>query len=91
MAMLLITHDLQIVRRHADRVVVMKDGEAVEQGATDAVFAAPQHPYTRMLLATEPRGRPAPVPAGAEQIVDGEQSRCTSRSAAACSAAPSAS
>ncbi|MFZ4408137.1 MAG: ABC transporter ATP-binding protein [Paracraurococcus sp.] len=72
MAMLLITHDLQIVRRHADRVVVMKDGEAVEQGATAAIFADPQHPYTRMLLATEPRGRPAPVPAGAEQIVAAE-------------------
>ncbi|TCZ60938.1 ABC transporter ATP-binding protein [Roseicella aquatilis] len=73
MAMLLITHDLQIVRRHADRVVVMKDGEAVEQGTTEAVFADPRHPYTRMLLATEPRGRPAPVPAGAEQVVAGEQ------------------
>src|SRR5690349_18935011 len=73
MAMLLITHDLQIVRRHADRVVVMKDGEAVEQGATEAVFADPQHPYTRMLLATEPRGRPAPVPAGAGQIVAGDR------------------
>src|SRR3954463_6185580 len=66
MAMLLITHDLQIVRRHADRVVVMKDGEAVEQGETAQVFAAPRHPYTRMLLATEPRGRPAPVPEGAQ-------------------------
>ena len=57
MALLLITHDLQIVRRHADRVVVMKDGVAVEQGRTAEVFAAPQHPYTRMLIATEPRGR----------------------------------
>ncbi|MCB4822748.1 ABC transporter ATP-binding protein [Roseicella aerolata] len=73
MAMLLITHDLQIVRRHADRVVVMKDGEAVEQGETAKVFADPRHPYTRMLLATEPRGRPAPVPGGAKEIVTGEQ------------------
>ncbi|MDO9709038.1 ABC transporter ATP-binding protein [Paracraurococcus lichenis] len=72
MAMLLITHDLQIVRRHADRVVVMKDGEAVEQGATAAVFADPRHPYTQMLLATEPRGRPAPVPDGAKQVVQGD-------------------
>ncbi|TDH63463.1 ABC transporter ATP-binding protein [Dankookia rubra] len=71
MAMLLITHDLQIIHRHADRVVVMKDGEAVEQGATEAVFADPRHPYTRMLLATEPRGRPAPVPAGAAQVLAG--------------------
>jgi microcin C transport system ATP-binding protein len=68
MAMLLITHDLQIVRRHADRVVVMKDGAAVEQGPVAEVFAAPAHPYTRMLLATEPRGRPAPVPEGAAEV-----------------------
>jgi microcin C transport system ATP-binding protein len=70
MAMLLITHDLQIVRRHADTVVVMKDGEAVEQGPVAEVFAAPAHPYTRMLLATEPRGRPAPVPAGAPVVAE---------------------
>ena len=68
MAMLLITHDLQIVRRHADRVVVMKDGVAVEQGPVGQVFAAPSHPYTRMLLATEPRGRPAAVPEDAAEI-----------------------
>jgi microcin C transport system ATP-binding protein len=65
MAMLLITHDLSIVRRHADRVVVMKDGHAVEQGKVAEVFAAPQHDYTRMLLATEPRGAPAPIPTDA--------------------------
>jgi microcin C transport system ATP-binding protein len=75
MAMLLITHDLQIVRRHADRVVVMKDGEAVEQGEAAAVFAAPRHPYTRMLLATEPRGRPAPVPDGAAEVLRGDSVR----------------
>ncbi|RAI57186.1 ABC transporter ATP-binding protein [Roseicella frigidaeris] len=75
MAMLLITHDLQIVRRHADRVVVMQDGEAVEQGEAAAVFAAPRHPYTRMLLATEPRGRPAPVPAGAAELLRAEAVR----------------
>jgi microcin C transport system ATP-binding protein len=68
MAMLLITHDLQIVHRHADRVVVMKDGAAVEQGPVEQVFAAPAHPYTRMLLATEPRGRPAPVPPDAQEV-----------------------
>jgi microcin C transport system ATP-binding protein len=72
MAMLLITHDLSIVRRHADRVVVMKDGEAVEQGGVAEIFAAPRHPYTRMLLATEPRGRPAPVPAGAPVVVEAD-------------------
>jgi microcin C transport system ATP-binding protein len=72
MAMLLITHDLTIVKRHADRVVVMKDGRVVEQGAVAEVFANPQHPYTRMLLATEPKGRPAPVAADAREVMRGE-------------------
>jgi microcin C transport system ATP-binding protein len=75
MAMLLITHDLQIVRRHADRVVVMRDGEAVEQGPVAEVFAAPRHAYTRMLLATEPRGRPAPVPPDAPEVARAEDLR----------------
>jgi microcin C transport system ATP-binding protein len=69
MGMLFITHNLGIVRRIADRVAVMKDGEIVETGPTDAIFAAPQHPYTRMLLAAEPSGRPDPVPDGAPEIV----------------------
>ena len=72
MAMLLITHDLAIVRRHADRVVVMKDGEAVERGAVPTVFADPRHPYTRMLLETEPRGRPAPVAPDAPVVAEAE-------------------
>ena len=75
MAMLLITHDLQIVRRHADRVVVMKDGAVVEQGSVAKVFANPQHAYTRMLLATEPRGRPAPVAENAPEILQGQDIR----------------
>ena len=75
MAMLLITHDLQIVRRHADRVVVMKDGAVVEQGAVAEVFANPQHAYTRMLLATEPRGRPAPIAEAAAEILQGQDIR----------------
>ena len=75
MAMLLITHDLAIVRRHADRVVVMQDGEAVEQDTAAALFAAPRHPYTRMLLATQPHGRPAPVAAGAPVVVEAEAVR----------------
>ena len=72
MALLLITHDLNIVKKHADRVVVMKDGHAVEQGDVATVFADPQHAYTRMLLATEPRGQPAPVAEGAAEIMRGE-------------------
>jgi len=63
MAMLFITHDLAIVRRIADRVCVMKDGEIVETGPVETIFASPQHAYTRHLLATEPRGTAlAPLP-----------------------------
>jgi microcin C transport system ATP-binding protein len=72
MAMLLITHDLQIVKRHADNVVVMRHGKAVEQGPVAEVFGNPQHDYTKMLLATEPRGRPAPVQPTAPIIMRGE-------------------
>ena len=57
MAILLITHDLGIVRHMADRVYVMSDGEIVEHNTTEALFTAPQHPYTRTLLAAEPQGR----------------------------------
>ncbi len=72
MALLLITHDLNIVKKHADHVVVMKDGRAVEQGAVSRVFTAPSHDYTRMLLATEPRGAPEPVAPGADEIMHGD-------------------
>ncbi len=61
MAMLLITHDLGIVRKVADRVCVMTDGEIVEQETTERLFADPRHPYTRKLLAAEPKGQPDPV------------------------------
>jgi microcin C transport system ATP-binding protein len=58
LALLLITHDLRVVRRYADRVCVMKDGVIVEAGHVAAIFAAPAHPYTRMLLDAVPRGTP---------------------------------
>src|SRR6266704_2946258 len=61
MAILFITHDLGIVRRIAERVCVMKQGKIVEQGSVEQVFKAPQHPYTRALLAAEPRVQPAPL------------------------------
>ncbi len=54
MAVLLITHDLHLVRRFADRVVVMEQGQVVEQGATQTVFAQPKHPYTQRLMASRP-------------------------------------
>jgi microcin C transport system ATP-binding protein len=60
MSLLFITHDLGIVRRIADRVCVMNGGKIVEQGAVEQVFTAPKHPYTRALLAAEPRPDPAP-------------------------------
>jgi len=56
MAMLFITHDLGIVRRIADDVAVMQKGKIVETGTVEKIFAAPQHPYTQMLLAAEPKG-----------------------------------
>ncbi len=61
MAILFITHDLGIVRKVADQVCVMKHGKIVEEGAVETVFSAPQHPYTRELLAAEPKGEPAPL------------------------------
>ncbi|QTD43701.1 ABC transporter ATP-binding protein [Ottowia testudinis] len=54
MAILLITHDLNLVRRFAGRVAVMQHGQLVEQGATAQIFAAPQHPYTQKLMASKP-------------------------------------
>ncbi|MEL7463079.1 MAG: ABC transporter ATP-binding protein [Pseudomonadota bacterium] len=72
LSMLFITHDLNIVRRIADRVCVMKGGEIVETGPTKEVFDAPQHEYTRMLLGSEPTGVPDPVPAGAEVISEAD-------------------
>ena len=68
MGLLFITHDLGIVRRIADRVCVMKDGEIVEEGPTDAIFSAPQHPYTQMLLSAAASGAPQ-APSGDAPVV----------------------
>ncbi|MGB1027727.1 MAG: ABC transporter ATP-binding protein, partial [Rhodospirillaceae bacterium] len=72
MAMLFITHDLTIVRRFADRVAVMNQGEIVETNAVEPLFADPQHPYTQMLLNSAPRGRANPVPEQAPIVVEAE-------------------
>lgn len=70
MSMLFITHDLGIVRKVADRVCVMKRGKIVEQGTVERVFVAPEHPYTRALLAAEPKPNPAPLQPQAPIVVE---------------------
>ena len=72
MAMLLITHDLAVVRKVAERVHVMTAGEIVETGETARVFAAPSHDYTRHLLQAEPRGTPRAPEADAPEVVRAE-------------------
>ena len=64
MAILLISHDLNLVRRIAHRVCVMQHGHIVEEAACDTLFSAPQHPYTRELLGAEPSDGPVEQPAG---------------------------
>ena len=70
MGLLFITHDLAIVRRIADRVFVMQQGEVVESGPTAELFANPQHPYTIKLLSAEPSGQPLPVAENAPVVVE---------------------
>jgi microcin C transport system ATP-binding protein len=72
LALLLITHDLQIVRRYADRMCVMKDGVVVEAGRVADVFAAPSHPYTRMLLAAVPKGEATKLPNDAKPLLQAD-------------------
>ena len=69
MSLLFITHDLGIVRRIADTVCVMNKGKIVEQGPVEQVFTAPKHPYTRDLLAAEPKPDPAPPRPAAPVVV----------------------
>ncbi|MBI3705402.1 MAG: ABC transporter ATP-binding protein, partial [Rhizobiales bacterium] len=69
MSMLFITHDLGIVRKLADRVCVMQQGKIVEQGEVERVFTTPEHPYTRALLAAEPKPDPAPPKPDAPIVV----------------------
>ena len=70
MALLLITHDLGIVRKMADNVVVMQHGKAVESGNAKEVFANPQNAYTRMLLTAEPKGAPPPSDPSAPTVLE---------------------
>jgi microcin C transport system ATP-binding protein len=75
MALLLITHDLTIVRRMADRVCVMTQGEIVERGRTRDIFEQPRHPYTRHLLAAEPKGRAPTADQAAPLLAEAEDLR----------------
>ena len=81
MSIVFITHDLGVVRRFADRTYVMRHGEVVEHGTTADLFAAPAHPYTRMLIDAEPRGRKAPVAADAPVVLEASDVRVTFRTA----------
>ncbi len=69
MALLLITHDLTIVGKMADRVAVMTEGEIVEAGPTRTVFDQPQHRYTRHLLGSAPKGGPVPLTAASTELL----------------------
>ena len=72
MAILLITHDLHLVRRFADRTAVMEHGVLVEQGAVDALFAHPQHPYTHKLLHSQPQRHVRPAQPQAQPVVQAQ-------------------
>ena len=71
MAVVLITHDLGIVKHFADRVVVMRRGEVVEKGTIKDIFEEPKEDYTKMLLASEPSGSKEPPADTAPIILEG--------------------
>jgi peptide/nickel transport system ATP-binding protein len=75
MAVILITHDLTIVRQFSDYVYVMQNGLVQEHNTTEALFADPHHPYTRHLLASEPKGAANPIAANSETVLEGRQVR----------------
>jgi microcin C transport system ATP-binding protein len=75
MSMLLITHDLRVVRKMARRVYVMYRGEVVESGAVDEVFERPRHTYTQRLLAAQPKGRPAAAEPRASPVMQAREVR----------------
>jgi len=75
MAVILITHDLTIVRQFSDYVYVMQHGRVQEHNTTEALFANPRHPYTRHLLASEPKGRAKPLGDNEPTILEGDKVR----------------
>ncbi len=77
MAVILITHDLTVVRQFADRVYVMQHGEVKEHNTTAALFANPQHPYTQRLLKSDPKGVAQPLKQDTGTILEGKDVRVT--------------
>jgi peptide/nickel transport system ATP-binding protein len=75
MSVLLITHDLTIVRQFADYIYVMKQGEVVEHNTTTEIFDAPQHPYTQMLINSEPKGRHTPLDIDSPEVLRADKMR----------------
>ncbi|MCM2452400.1 ABC transporter ATP-binding protein [Agrobacterium vitis] len=75
MAVILITHDLTVVRQFSDYVYVMQNGEVKEHNTTTALFEHPQHAYTRHLLASEPKGMANPMPVDSASILEGRDVR----------------
>ena len=77
MAVILITHDLTVVRQFADHVYVMQHGQVREEGPTEQLFTNPQHPYTKRLLGSEPKGRANPLTGNPETVLSGKNIRVT--------------
>ena len=77
MAVILITHDLTVVRQFADHVYVMQHGEVREDGPTEQIFTNPQHPYTKRLLGSEPKGQANPITGSPETVLEGRNIRVT--------------
>ncbi|MGL4309783.1 MAG: ABC transporter ATP-binding protein [Paracoccaceae bacterium] len=75
MAVILITHDLTVVRQFAQHVYVMQHGEVREEGPTERIFSDPQHAYTKRLLGSEPKGRALPISEAAGTVLDGRDVR----------------
>ncbi|BCP55435.1 ABC transporter ATP-binding protein [Kaistia sp. 32K] len=75
MAVILITHDLTIVRQFSDYVYVMQHGEVREHNVTETLFQNPRHAYTRHLLASEPKGSANPLPEGTPVMLEGRNVR----------------
>ena len=71
MAVILITHDLTIVRQFSEYVYIMQNGAVCEHNRTDAVFSSPQHAYTKHLLASEPKGQAQPIAADSPTMLEG--------------------